>query len=42
MKEPYRTAYETKRKKIDPAFKLLKTLRSRLNSALTRKNAKKK
>ena len=33
--------YEKKRKKIDPAFKLLKTLRSRLNSALTRKNAKK-
>ena len=35
------TAYETKRKKVDPAFKLLLTLRSRLNNALTRQNSKK-
>ncbi len=33
--------YERKRKKTDPEFKLMKTLRSRLNSALKRKNVKK-
>lgn len=33
--------YEKKRKSIDPQFKLMKTLRSRLNSALYRKDAKK-
>lgn len=31
--------YEKERKKIDPKFKLVKTLRSRLNSVLKRKNA---
>jgi transcription elongation factor Elf1 len=35
------TKYERERKKRDPAFKLVKTMRSRLLSALTRKNAKK-
>ena len=33
------TIYEKERKKSDPEFKLAKTLRSRLNSALNRKNA---
>lgn len=33
--------YERERKKRDPAFKLVKTMRSRLVGALTRKNAKK-
>jgi transcription elongation factor Elf1 len=33
--------YERKRKKIDPEFKLVKTLRSRLGTALKRKNAEK-
>lgn len=33
--------YEKKRKANDPIFKLVKTLRSRLNSALKRKNIKK-
>ncbi len=35
------TKYERERKKKDPVFKLAKTMRSRLLSALTRKNAKK-
>jgi len=35
------TRYEKKRKLIDPIFKLVKTLRSRLNSALNRRNIKK-
>jgi transcription elongation factor Elf1 len=35
------TKYERKRKKIDPEFKLTKTLRSRLNSALRRKKTAK-
>ena len=33
--------YEKDRKKIDPQFKLMKTLRSRLNNALKRKSAEK-
>ena len=35
------TKYERKRKLIDPEFKLLKTLRSRLATALRSKNANK-
>ena len=35
------TRYEKKRKSIDPIFKLAKTLRSRLGSALNRKNIEK-
>lgn len=35
------TRYEKKRKSIDPIFKLVKTLRSRLGSALNRKNIEK-
>lgn len=35
------TKYERNRKKLDPEFKMVKTLRSRLGTALNRKNAKK-
>ena len=35
------TKYETKRKLIDPEFKLIKTLRSRLNGAIKCQNAQK-
>ena len=37
----YMKKYERERKKRDPSFKLVKTMRSRLFSALSRKNAKK-
>jgi len=36
----YMKKYEKERKKKDPLFKLVKTLRNRLNSALSRKNVK--
>ena len=35
------TEYEKQRKKVDPEFKLLKTLRSRLSSAIKKQSGKK-
>lgn len=39
--QKHNTEYERERKKFDPAFKLVKTLRSRLGSALKKQNATK-